>query len=139
MEEFDEILAGDSARLAVRPTPTRWSGWEYAGHVRDVLLSIRERLILAVVTDHPTGTPIYRDERVDSGFYALDTSATLRRQLAVATDMLCDVLMTMPDDGWARTMRYSPTTPLEVDLAWVAAQALHEVSHHLADVRENLD
>src|SRR4051794_34185321 len=64
-------------RAGVRPSPERWSALEYTAHVRDVLLHVRDRIVIALVEDEPTFKPLYREERVDLGLYALDTTTVV--------------------------------------------------------------
>ena len=75
VESFVNVMKAAGSDVATRPSEQRWSILEYGGHLRDVILSIRERVVLASVLDVPVGTPIFRDERVDIGFYAEDTAA----------------------------------------------------------------
>lgn len=135
---FARLLDEAPNAVAQRPEPDRWSVLEYAAHLRDVLLSLRERLILGLLIDDAVGTPIYRDERVNRGLYANDTAAELQVQLRVAADILSAIINTMPDSAWSRTMVYSPVSDATVDLAWIANQGLHEAVHHLGDARDNL-
>lgn len=130
------VDAGD--RVTERPEPTRWSSLEYAGHVRDVLWSLRERTILACVEDHPRSTPIHRDERVDLGFYRGDTVAVLVTELDVAAGLFVRTFAAVRPEWLARTIDYSPLFDFEVNVRWLGAQAVHESEHHLTDVRENL-
>ena len=83
------LLAGDPAVVAARPEPARWSALEYGAHLRDVLISLRERTLTASIEDHPTGAPIHRDERVDLGFYSLDDPATVAAELRAAAGSTC--------------------------------------------------
>ena len=120
-----------------RPSDQRWSTREYACHVRDVLLSLRERLILASVLDHPTGTAIYRDDRIRIGLYANENVSDVVNDLVMAADLAARTIAVLPNGFDGRTMTYSAQTPADVTLQWVAAQGLHEVVHHLGDIREN--
>src|SRR5271169_5815619 len=79
-----ELIGGAGDLAGRRPAPARWSVLEYGGHLRDVLLSLRERTLLAAIEEHPTGTPIHRDERVDLGFYHLDTRGEVCAELTLA-------------------------------------------------------
>jgi hypothetical protein len=45
------------------------------------------------------------------------------------------VQVEQPDEQLSRTMTYSGQVRT---LAWIGAQAVHEVEHHLADVRAQL-
>src|SRR6476620_4068914 len=66
-----ELLQADG--VVQRSEPNRWSSLEYAAHVRDVLLSLRDRIVVALVEDDPDFKPMYRDQRVGFGLYATDT------------------------------------------------------------------
>ena len=128
--------AGEMA--LVRPSNDRWSIVEYAAHLRDVLLSLRERTILASVLDNPTGTPIHRDERVNLGFYSMDSIDDAADELAFAAGLLSKTLAALPENFQQRTLHYSSATPVQVTIEWMAGQAFHEASHHLGDVQKNL-
>lgn len=130
----------DEAGLAAstRPTNERWSILEYGSHLRDVLISIRDRIIAASVKEESTGAPIYRDERVDLGFYKLDTAVDVKSELVAASNLFIRTFEALPAGYEQRTFLYSPVTPVKVTILWAGAQALHECLHHLRDVMENL-
>lgn len=128
---FADVLAGPGVER--RPDPTRWSPLEYACHVRDVLLVVRERVLLAVLEDTPAPPAMYPDGRVDTGFYVGESPAVVADELRCAADLLVRTLDRLDGAGWARTLRYGYPVPAERNLAWVASQAVHEVEHHLAD------
>jgi hypothetical protein len=138
IEAFIGVIEDASEMALVRPESKRWSIVEYASHVRDVLLSLRERTIIASILDEPTGTPIFRDERVNLGFYSLDSLDDVTDELAFAAGLLSKTIATLPAGFENRPIKYSPVTPLVVTIGWMAAQAFHEASHHLGDARENL-
>jgi hypothetical protein len=133
-----DALVSGSERISRRPGPTRWSVLEYSSHVRDVLLAIRERIVLAVVTDDGVGTPIYRDERVNYGVYSADTVDDVTLELRVAERLLLKTFASMHVGDLTRTIIYSPMMPWSATVLWMGAQAVHEAEHHLADVRDNL-
>ena len=128
--------AGEMA--LVRPKENRWSIVEYAAHLRDVLLSMRERTILASVLDNPTGTPIFRDERVNLGFYSMDSIDDAVDEIAFAAGLLSKTLASLPENFQQRTLIYSTASPMQVTIEWMAGQAFHEASHHLGDAQKNL-
>lgn len=39
---------------------------------------------------------------------------------------------------WTRVLVYNYPTPTEVSLRWVAVHTVHEVRHHLGDMRRQL-
>ncbi len=135
---FVALLARDDAIVSVRPSNERWSIAEYAGHVRDVLLTVRERMIAATIVDRPTGLPIFREERVALGYYDLDTAAELASELRVASGLLVKTVRSIPEGLDSRTMNYGFPSPTERPVTWVAAQGVHELEHHLGDARENV-
>lgn len=135
---FVDVIEEAGEMALVRPDLERWNIVEYAGHLRDVLISLRERIILGCVVDKPTGVPIYRDERVNMGFYSLDSVDDVSDELAMAAGLISKTIASMPEGFENRTMVYSPASNADATLQWVAAQAFHEASHHLNDVRTNL-
>jgi hypothetical protein len=121
-----------------RPTPDRWSMLEYGAHVRDVLLVLRDRFVLGVVVDNPGFTPMYRNERVDLGMYGRDDPVAVAAELEVAAGLLTRLLATLSPEHLDRTCQYGYPGPSTRTLRWMAAQAVHETEHHLADVEQNL-
>jgi hypothetical protein len=135
---FIEVVTDAGPLVARRPSPARWSVLEYAGHLRDVLISLRERVIAATIVEHPTGAAMHRDERVALGLYHGDAPDDVAREISVLSALFVKTLAAVPAKAFDRTMTYSPVTPQVVTITWVAAQAVHEAEHHLDDVRENL-
>ena len=132
------VIKEAGPRVTVRPNPDRWSVLEYGGHVRDVLLSIRERVILASIVDIPTGSPIFRDERIDLGFYAEDTAAQVMNELEMAAQLFAKTVTTLPAHFDTRGLIYSSRTPVQVPISSTFSNAVHESEHHLSDAKENL-
>lgn len=104
-------LDTDTALLASRPAPERWSGLEYASHVRDVLLSIRERIILACVEDVPVATALYREERVALGLYDHDEIVELRDELLTASRLFVKTFLALADPYADRELIFSKASP----------------------------
>ena len=77
-----DLLAGAPDRTDVHPAPQRWTATEYGAHVRDVLLNLRDRLVVGLIEDRPTFTAMYRDERVTMGLYRPDTADAVRSRVA---------------------------------------------------------
>jgi hypothetical protein len=138
IETFVDVIVKAGAHVDQRPSEGRWSILEYGGHLRDVILSIRERIVLASILEVPTGTPIFRDERVDIGFYAQDAASDVAVELQVATYLFLKTVATLPANYEQRRLIYSPQTPLEITISGAMSNALHECEHHLGDATENL-
>ena len=139
-EIVDLLDEADEAGLATtRPEPQIWSALEYAAHVRDVLLGIRDRLVTIAVEDEPESRPIYRDHRVDMGMYARDTPAVLRVELPVSAALFVRSFHAFTPDQLARTVRYGYPAPAVRTMLWACQQAVHEVEHHRSDIAAVLD
>jgi|SRR5215469_2821368 len=132
------ILADGTADLAARREPARWSPLEYACHVRDMLLVQRERLLAARRVDRPAAEPMGRDERAELDGYAGQDPADVARQLGDAALLLAGDLARLGDPDWDRTLIYTYPERAERSLRWLAVHTVHEVRHHLADVRRQL-
>lgn len=115
-----------------------WSPIEYAAHVRDVLFNLRDRLIVALNEENPVCKGLYGSPRVDTGLYDGDGARVVATELDVAAAMFTKTWERIPVTARSRTMVYGYPTIADRSLTWVAAQALHEVEHHLADVRAAL-
>lgn len=124
--------------LARRPSDGRWSAIEYGAHVRDVLITIRDRTVVGLVEDDPTFTPMYRDQRIELGLYAADTGVAVATEIEAAQTMLARMFTQIDAAGLERTVRYGFPDPIHTTVGWMAKQAVHESEHHLADIAENL-
>jgi hypothetical protein len=132
------LLAGDPDRAGVRPSPRRWSAIEYAAHVRDVLITLRDRLVIGLVEDVPSFKPMYRDERVDLGLYRSDTVEAVAVELRAAAAMFIRLFDAIDPQQLTRSVHYGYPDPAERSLLWIGQQAVHEVEHHSSDVAEDL-
>lgn len=136
--QMTTLLVADAARAGVRPDTDRWSVLEYGAHVRDVLLSARDRLILAAIEDNPSPYPIHRDERVRLGLYRRDTPEAVAGDLEVAARLFEVAFDTLRPAALERPIIYSRILGDQRTFAWTGAQGLHEVEHHLDDMRDNV-
>jgi hypothetical protein len=132
------LLAGDPDRAGVRPSKLRWSAIEYAAHVRDVLITLRDRLVVGLVEDGPTFKPMYRDERVDLGLYESDTVDAIADELRAATAMFIRLFDAIDPQQLTRGVQYGFPNPAPRSLLWMGQQAVHEVEHHGGDIAEDL-
>jgi hypothetical protein len=135
---ISDLLTAESPTVARRPDLDTWSILEYGCHVRDVLLVQRERVLLALRVDEPTVVAMGRDERVAADGYSDQRPADVARQIGDAALMFTGVLARLDEQSWQRTMIYGYPQRESRSLAWVATHTLHEVVHHLGDVRRQL-
>jgi hypothetical protein len=131
-------LTGSQADMRTRRQPGLWSPLEYACHVRDMLLVQRERLLAARRLDRPVCEPMGRDERVELDGYAEQDPADVARQLRDAAQLFAGDLDRLTAAGWRRAVIYTYPRRAERSLRWLAVHTVHEVSHHLLDVRRQL-
>jgi hypothetical protein len=132
------LIVADPEPSAVRPWPERWSATQYAAHVRDVLNTIRDRVVIGLVEDNPSFTAMYRDERVTLGLYDSDPAAAVADELRAATAMFIRLWSAVDPRQLGRPVRYGVPTPTQRTLLWMGQQAVHEVEHHRDDIAENL-
>jgi hypothetical protein len=137
-DSFVDVIFTADAKAGLRPSPERWSIVEYGAHLRDVLISVRERILTACVEDRPTGAAIHREQRVELGFYRSDTAAEVASELECVSHLFAKTFQSLPPGYETREFTWSAVTPNNVSVLWAGAQALHEAEHHLADVEENL-
>lgn len=136
--ELVSLLTDATYDLHTRRQPETWSPLEYGCHLRDVLLVQRERVLAARRRPRPSFDPMGRDERVDHDGYGEQQPVDVARQLSDAAHLFDNVLSRLGPEDWERTVIYNYPTLLERSLRWVALHTLHEVRHHLFDVRRQL-
>lgn len=120
--------------VRLRPAPDVWSALEYACHVRDVLLSQRDRAILALIEDTPTYPRMYRDERVFLAGYQREPVVEVAGELAMAANLMAKLYEGLSPEQLARPCTYNYPEPSERDVAWLGHHTLHEATHHFDDV-----
>lgn len=136
--EIANLISSNSTSNS-RPTNEVWSPVEYAGHVRDVLFNIRDRLIVAINEDNPLCKGLFGTSRIELGLYKNDSPAVVAEELRVAASLFARTWDRIPETIRDRTMVYGWPRLADRSLHWVAAQALHEVEHHLSDIRAGLE
>ena len=124
----------EPATLARRTAPELWSPLEYACHLRDVLITQRERVLLARRVDVPAAVPMGRDERVAHDGYAESDPAEVAEEVTVAARLLANTLRRLDTPDWERRIVYNWPQRSERTLRWVAVNTAHEVRHHLLDI-----
>ena len=70
--------------------------------------------------------------------YGGEDPAALATELEVAAALLARMLEALSPEQLELTCQYGYPGPSTRTLRWMAAQAVHEVEHHLGDVEENL-
>jgi hypothetical protein len=136
--ELGDLLGAPGCDPRTRPEADTWSPLEYTCHVRDVLLVQRERVLAARRVDRPSCDPMGRDERVEHDGYGDQDPTDVARQLADAAALFANVLARLGPDDWDRQVVYNYPRRTDRPLRWVAVHTVHEMRHHLLDVRRQL-
>jgi hypothetical protein len=79
-----------------------------------------------------------RDERVERDGYADQDPRDVARQLTDAADLVAMVLSRLGPEEWERSVMHNYPRRSERSLRWMAVHTVHEVRHHLLDVRRQL-
>src|SRR5260221_12248067 len=79
-----------------------------------------------------------RDERVELDGYAGQHLADVARQLGDAAQLFAHDLDRLSETDWDRTVIYTYPHRAERSLRWLAIHTIHEVRHHLLDVRRQI-
>jgi hypothetical protein len=79
-----------------------------------------------------------RDERVEHDGYADQDPRDVARQLTDAVDLVAMVLSRLGPEEWEHSVMYNYPRRSERSLRSMAVHRLHEVRHHLLDVRRQL-
>jgi hypothetical protein len=131
LPRWSAVLERPDARE--RPAPTTWSAIEYACHVRDVHTLFGQRIRLMLEQDGPRFPNWDQDETAIAEDYAAQDAATVAAQLVDAGEGMIAVLESIRDDAWDRTGRRSDGSEFTIET--LAQYYLHDIAHHLHDVR----
>jgi hypothetical protein len=115
-----------------RPVENVWSPSEYGCHVRDVFRLFDFRLELMLTEDDPKFPNWDQDETAISDRYDLQDPLVVRRELAIAGDLLAERFDAVTAGEWLRTSLRSDGTRFTVDS--IGRYLLHDPIHHLWDV-----
>lgn len=133
--EVVALLCNNGVDVRRRPWPDVWSPLEYACHLRDVLLVQRERVLAARRVNGADCAPMGREERAEHEGYNEQDPTAVARQLTDAAALFGNVLTRLSAADWDRTVVYHYPETSERSLRWVAVHTVHELQHHLLDIR----
>jgi hypothetical protein len=115
-----------------RPVENVWSPSEYGSHVRDVFRMYDFRLELMLTEDDPLFPNWDQDETAISDRYDLQDPLVVRRELAIAGDLLAERFDAVTAGEWLRTGMRSDGARFTVES--IGRYFLHDPIHHLWDV-----
>jgi len=125
------VLADEDA--AVRWAPHIWSPLEYACHVRDVHRVFAERVALMLDQDDPRFANWDQDAAALEGEYDVADPVTVAEELVAAAGAAAERYAGVAGDQWQRRGTRSNGSVFTVDT--LGRYHLHDVVHHLVDVR----
>jgi SAM-dependent methyltransferase len=131
---WQAVLAGPRAR--VRRDPAVWSVTEYAAHVRDVHAVFAERLDLLLAEDEPVFADWDQDATARTARYDLATPEEVAPVLAARAAAVADAYDAVDPADRERVGHRSGGSTFTV--LTLARYHLHDVVHHLWDVRREL-
>lgn len=123
----------DRVDAAERPDPQVWSPSEYAGHSRDLVRVLGERVRLMLTEDDPTFADFDSQGEVERGGYGELDPEVLADDIDAVTATTVEVLGAVAPEDWERTGRRSDGFAFTV--ATLCQYLLHDVEHHLVDAR----
>ena len=115
-----------------RPVENVWSPSEYGCHVRDVMRMADFRLELMTTEDDPMFTNWNQDETAVAERYDLQDPLVVRRELAIAGDLLAERFDGITAGQLSRSGLRSDGTRFTVES--FSRYFLHDPIHHLWDV-----
>lgn len=95
----------------------------------------RERVLAARRVNGADCAPMGREERVEHEGYNEQDPTAVARQLTDAAALFGNVLTRLSAADWDRTVVYHYPETSERSLRWVAVHTVHELQHHLLDIR----
>src|SRR3954451_4009810 len=120
-------------RAGERSRPDRWSTLEYACHVHDVHQIYHDRVTLMVNEENPAFADWDQDRAAVEGRYAGQLPSIMGPTLVAAAYAMSDLYDSVPPTSWQRSGRRGDGHEFTVES--LARYQLHDVVHHLHDVR----
>ncbi|WP_334171994.1 DinB family protein [Sinomonas sp.] len=131
LPRWDAVLGRDD--VLERPDSSTWSPLEYAYHVRDLFEVFRRRLGLMLAEDGARFEDWDQDATAAEKAYADADPAVVREELAEQGGLIRDAFAGVPEDAYER--RGLRSNGSEFTVLTLARYFLHDVEHHLYDVR----
>lgn len=127
---WSKVLARPDA--ADRPAPRVWSPLEYAGHSRDLIEVLGDRLAAMLDNDNPMYADFDGEAAVREHEYWKADAGELAVRLTSDTARTREILADVSGADWERTGRRGDGYVFTV--ASLCQYIVHDVDHHLHDV-----
>lgn len=129
--QWRELLEHPEVRA--RPSDDRWSGLEYACHVRDVFVLYDERLRMMLEQDGPDYPNWDQDSAAVIGEYPTQDPARVATEIEDGGARLATRFDSVEDAQWERTGNRSDGARFTVET--FARYFIHDPVHHVHDVK----
>lgn len=129
LPRWQQVLERADARD--RPDDSTWSALEYGAHVRDVYILFTERTLLMLENEDPLFDDWDQDRTAEEKNYLAEIPSRVAGELASAGEAYAALLASVTD--WDRAGRRSNGSHFTIGT--LAQYGLHDVVHHLHDVR----
>jgi len=123
--------------VSTRPSDDRWSGLEYACHVRDVFRLYDERLLMMLEQDDPDYPNWDQDASAIERDYSNDDPATVSAEIEQAASALAARFDSVHGDQWQRTGNRSDGARFTIES--FARYLIHDPIHHVMDARRGYE
>jgi DinB family protein len=133
--QWRELLAHSEVRQ--RPSDDRWSGLEYACHVRDVFRLYDHRLQLMLEQQDPSFPNWDQNQAAIDDNYVGADPARVADEIEDAGAALADRFDSVAGDQWKRTGTRSDGVRFTVDS--FSRYLIHDPIHHVNDVRKGYE
>ena len=118
--------------VAKRPAPRVWAPLEYAGHCRDLIEVLGDRLTVMLEQDAPTYADFDGEAAVREHEYWRAGAGPLAEQLTRDTDRTREILGRVGESDWDRKGLRGDGYAFTI--ASLCQYIVHDVEHHLHDV-----
>ena len=134
---WSTLLDRAGAELRTRPEPEVWSAIEYAAHSRDILALHAFGIEQALTVDVPAFPAIDGDALVEAAAttYGDADPILVSRELGLHAAAMADLADSVDARGWTRGITIGEDRS---DVRGLLEHALHDSSHHLADVERGI-
>jgi hypothetical protein len=136
ISSFPEKLSGiNEDEFAVRPSPEKWSRKEELGHLID---SAHNNLRRFIVGQYETNPNIVYDQNfwVPAANYLHQPSQDLITLWKLLNLQVCEVLKSMPEKNFSRTVNTGKATVELHTIEWLAEDYVKHAKHHLHHILE---
>lgn len=135
-EMTPRLTAIPDGEFSAKPLPHKWSKKEVIGHLIDSAQSNLRRFVSGQYESTPK--IVYeQDFWVSANDYQNVSKGDVLTLWRLVNDRICSVLLSMPEANYERQCNVSKGAPELKTLAWLAADYVRHMKHHMNQVIPN--